>query len=65
MLKRIFAAFTTLAERIETFAETWREANELLRERLMLDHRENVPALPGPEPEEAPPRRNGRTKAGV
>ena len=56
MLRRIFAAFATLAESIEAFAATFREANGLLRERLTLDHREDVPALPEPEPA----RQNGR-----
>ena len=60
MLRRIFSALTTLAANVEAFATSIAQANEQFRERLALDHRDDVPALPEPEPA----RQNGRrTKA--
>lgn len=55
MLKRLFSALTTLTANIEAFAASISQADQQFRDRLSLDHREDVPQLPEPAPE-----KNGR-----
>lgn len=45
MFKKFFNALTSLTEAAEALASTFREANTNLREKLGLDHQDDVPQL--------------------